>query len=43
MIKDYYQKENYRFIDPISNFDPWEHGEDMSTTIVDLAFVEVEF
>jgi alpha-glucosidase len=43
LIKDYYQKENYRFIDPISNFDPWEHAEDMSTTIVDLAYLEVVF
>ncbi|NJL15701.1 MAG: hypothetical protein HC913_23650, partial [Microscillaceae bacterium] len=35
--------EDYRFVEPISNFDPWEHNEDQSKTIFALPFVEIDW
>ncbi len=32
--------ENYRFIEPISDYDPWEKNDGLSKTITDLPFVE---
>jgi len=32
------QKVAYRFVEPISNFDPWDKAQDLSKTIVDLPF-----
>lgn len=37
------EKENYRFIEPISNFDPWEHTEDLSKIVFDLPFMLVDW
>ncbi len=34
--------ENYRFVEPISNFDPWDKVQDLSKTIVDLPYLEVD-
>ncbi len=35
--------ENYYFVQPISNFDPYEYNEDFSKVVQDLPSVEVNF
>lgn len=35
------KKINYRFVEPISNFDPWEYPEDLSKTIKNLFYTDV--
>jgi alpha-glucosidase len=37
-----YQFTDYRFVEPISNFDPWDKGIDLSKTIQNLPYLEVE-
>jgi alpha-glucosidase len=33
--------DNYRFVEPISNFDPWDKVQDLSKTIIDLPYLEM--
>lgn len=37
------KKEDFRFIEPVSNFDPFEDAADKSKIIKDLAFVNFDF
>jgi alpha-glucosidase len=40
-LKSKVKTENYRFVEPISNFDPWEKAQDLSKTVVDLPYLEM--
>jgi alpha-glucosidase len=40
-LKPKAKTEHYRFVEPISNFDPWEKVQDLSKTIIDLPYLEM--
>ncbi len=40
-LKPTIETENYQFVVPISNFDPWEKTQDLSKTIIDLPFLSM--